>query len=102
MQHKGFVRGNTKAFKWIFKQIQKFYEKSHFYSDYKRFWVVKNSKPVTDRLDQINTKKNAELIFNFDFSTLYAKLPHKNLLKVLFDLVDFGFNGGSKKKKIFP
>ena len=28
----------------------------------------------------------------FDFNKLYTKLPHKDLLKVLFDLIDFGFD----------
>ena len=42
----------TKAFELIFKQIQSFHEKSLYYSDYKIFWVVENSKPVIDRLYQ--------------------------------------------------
>ena len=46
----------TKVFKLIFKQTQSFHEKSHFYSDVKKFWVVGNSKHVIDRLDQINAK----------------------------------------------
>lgn len=33
----------------------------------------------------------------FYFSKLYSKLPHKDLLKVLFDLIGISFNGGSKK-----
>ena len=54
-------------------------------------------------LDQINTKQNAKPIFTFDFSTFCTKLPHKNLVKVLFDLTDFGFNRDPKKKKLtFP
>ena len=53
------------------------------------------SKPVIDRLDQVNTEQNADLISTFDFSTLYTKLPHKDLL---FDFIDFGSSGGSKKK----
>lgn len=78
-------------------KIQSFHEKSHFYSHYKRFWVLENSKSAIERLDQINTE-NTKLISTFEFSTLYAKLTHKDQLKVLFDLIDFGFNGGSKKK----
>ena len=73
----------------------------HFYLDYKMLWVVENSKPVIDRLDQINTIQNAKLISTFDFMTLYTKLSHKDLLKVIFDLIDFGFDGGSKKKISF-
>ena len=68
-----------------------------YYSDYKKFWVVENSKSVIARLDQVNTKQNAKLVSNFDFCILNTKLTHKDLLKVL--LIDFGFNGGSKKKK---
>ena len=74
-------------------KIQSFCEKSHLYSDYKKFWVVKNSKPIIGRLSQINTKQNAKLISTFAFSTLYTKLPHKDLAKVLF--------GDSKKKNWF-
>ena len=84
-------------FKLIFKQIQSFHEKPDFYSNYKKFWVVENSKPVIDKLDQINTKQNAKLISSFDFSTLYTKLPQKNLVKEPF-FIDFGFYGNSKKK----
>ena len=87
-----------KAFKLIFEQVQSFHKKSYFHSDYKNFWAVENFKPVVDRLDQIKTKQNAKLVSNFDFSTLYTKLRHKELLKVLFNLIDFG---GLKKKLIF-
>ena len=52
----------TKAFKLILKQIQSFHEKSHFYSDCKKFRVVENSKSLIDSLDQINTKQNAQLM----------------------------------------
>ena len=88
----------TKVFKLIFKKIQSFHEKSHFYFDSKKFWVVENSKSVSDMFDQTNTKQNAKPLSAFDFSTLYTILPHKNLLKVLFHLNDFGFKGDSKKK----
>ena len=64
--------------------------------------MVGNFKPVIERLDQVNTKHSAKLISTFDFNTLYTKLPHKELLKKLFDLTDFGFNEGSKKKLKFP
>ena len=46
----------------------------------------------------INTKQNAKLTSIFDFSKFYTKLSHKDLVKVLLDLIDFGFDGGSKKK----
>ena len=85
MQQKGFISNAvTKAFKLNSKQIQSFHKSHIFALITKKF----------GRLDQINTKQNAKLISTFDFNTLYTKLPHKDLLKVLFDLTDFGFNGG--------
>ena len=49
-------------------------------------------------MDQINTRQNVKLISTFGFTTLYTKLPYNDLLKVLFDLIYFGFNGGWKKQ----
>ena len=83
-------------FRKIQNQIQNFHDKAIFYSNYNRFWVIKNSKPVLDRLQELNTKKRAKSISTFDFSTLYTKLPHKNLVEVLNSLVEFVFNGGRK------
>ena len=65
-------------------------------------WVAENSKPVIDKLDQVNTKQNAKPISPCDFSALYTKSPHKDLVKVLFYLINFGFHGGLEKRMIFP
>ena len=65
--------------------------------NHKMFLLHEISKILIVRLDQINTKENSKLIPTFNFSTLYNKLQHKVLLKVLFDLIDFSYNGGSEK-----
>ena len=83
-------------FRKIQNQIQSFHDKAIFYSNYNRFWVIQNSKPVLDRLQELNKKKRAKSISTFDFSTLYTKLPHDDLVKVLHSLIDFVFNGGRK------
>ena len=83
-------------FKKIFQQIQNFHFKSHFYKNYKKFWVIENSKTLLKKLDALNLKKNAKDISTFDFSTLYTKLPHNDLIKVLQDIIEFVFNGGRK------
>ena len=49
-------------------------------------------------LDQINTKQDAKLMDTFDFRALFTKLPHRDLLDVLLDLIGFVFDGGSKKE----
>ena len=89
----------SKIFKHIFNQTRIFHEKCTFYKNYNRFWVIENSFPVLRKLDIINSKKKAREISTFDFSTLYTKLPHDDLIHVLHDMVDFAFNGGKFKKK---
>ena len=86
----------SNTFKLIFKQIQSFHTKSKFYKNYNRFWVIENSKPLISKLDKINIKKKAKEISTFDFSTLYTKLPHSDLIRVLNSLIDFVFDGGTR------
>ena len=87
----------SKVFKLIYNQIENFHDKSTFYSNYKQFWVVQNSFPVVEKMNKINQKNAARSISTFDFSTLYTKIDHKNLIDVLNSLIDFVFRAGSKK-----
>ena len=87
----------SNAFKLIFNQIQNFHDMSKFYKNYNRFWVINNSKPLIERLDVINTRKKAKDISTYDFSTLYTKLPHNDLIRVLNTHIDFVFDGGTSK-----
>ena len=89
----------SKIFKHIFKQIQNYHEKCTFYKNYNKFWVLQNSFPLLKKLDEINKNKKAREISTFDFSTLYTKLPHDDLIRVLHKMVDFAFNGGKFKQK---
>ena len=86
----------SNAFKLIFNQIENFHDKSKFYKNVNRFWVINNSRPLIEKLEIINTRKKAKEISTFDFSTLYTKLPHNDLLRVLNEHIDFAFDGGSK------
>ena len=83
-------------FKKIFHQIESFHEKCLFYKNYNCFWVIENSEPVLERIKQLNKNNKAKSISTFDFSTLYTKLPHTDLVKVLSELIDFVFKGGRK------
>ena len=58
--------------------------------------MINNSRPLIEKLEIINTRKKAKEISTFDFSTLYTKLPHNDLLRVLNEHIDFAFDGGSK------
>ena len=85
----------SEVFKHIFHQIQTFYDKLHFYSLFKQFWVIKNSKPIPEKIEKINCKANAKAI-----STLYTKLPHFEMISVLSDITGFAFTGGNKNTLI--
>ena len=89
----------SKIFKHIFNQIQSYHDKSFFYKNYNKFWVLQNSSPLLKKLDEINLKKKAKEISTFDFSTLYTKLPHDDLIRVLHKMIDFAFDGGKFKAK---
>ncbi len=90
----------SKVFKLIFSTINSFHEKSLFYSNYNRFWVVENSFPIIKKMDQINKKHNAKNISTFDFSTLYTKIPHHLLIEVISQLIDFIFKSKSTNSRI--
>ena len=81
----------SNIFKMIFAHVRSFNNKSRFYSGFNKFWVVENSFPVIEKLNHINVKNNAKSISTFDFSTLYTKLPHKLLIEVLGNIIDFVF-----------
>lgn len=85
-------------YKKIFNQVHNFHEKSTFYANYNRFWVIENSAPIIDKLSKINDSKKAKDISTYDFSTLYTKLPHNDLVENLNKIVDFAFQGGNHDK----
>ena len=86
----------SNAFKLIFKQVDNFHSKAKFLSNYNKFWVLQNSEPILSILRTINKKKNAKSIATYDFSTLYTKLPHRQLIDRLSDIIEFVYKGGDK------
>ena len=48
-------------------------------------------------MNGLNKRRKATSISTFDFSTLYSKLPHNKLLRLLNSLIDFCFDGGANK-----
>ena len=59
--------------------------------------MLKNAEPVIDILKEINRKQNASTISTFDFSTLYTKIPHADLIDKLSKIINFVFKGGNNK-----
>ena len=60
-------------------------------------YIIQNSSPLINKIKQINGRKKAHEISTYDFSTLYTKLPHNDLISVLHQTVDFVFKGGKHK-----
>ena len=87
----------SSVFKLIFKQIELFHAKSKFYSNYNLFWVIQNSRPVIEKMKQINSRNKAKSITTYDFSTLYTNIPHSDLTEKLDKIIDIAFEGGKSK-----
>ena len=94
---KPLAKAITSAFRIFYKQIQSYHYKSRFFTGVNSFWVVQSNKPVFEAINRLNKRNKAKSITFFDFFTLYTKLPHNKLLKVLHSLIDFCFDGGIKK-----
>ena len=91
---KRLARTITSIFRLLFRQIQTYNDKCKYFTVVNPFRVVQNNKPVIDAMKGPNKRRKATSVSNFDFSTLYTKLPHNNLLMVLNSLIDFCFDKG--------
>ena len=62
----------AKTQKLILRKFRVLLKNQTFLLITKIFWVVQNAKPVTDMLDQINPKQNANLIpkFSLNYHTI--------------------------------
>ena len=87
----------SKIFKLIYNQIENFHKGAKFMSNYNLFWVLNNIEPVINHLERINKRNNAKSISTFDFSTLYTKIPHDQLIERLCKTIDLVFSGGENK-----
>ena len=82
---KPLARTITSIFRLFFRQIQIYNDKCRFFTGVNTFWVVQNSKSVTDVMNGFNKRRKVTSVSTFHISTLYTKLPHNKLLMVQFD-----------------
>ena len=87
----------TSIFKLAYNQIERYNQKTSFYSNINTFWVTQNSFPVLNAVEKANCKKNAKTVSSFDFSTLYTNIPHSKLYDELSSIIKFIFKGGLNK-----
>ena len=87
----------TKIFQCVFAHVRAYYRKARFYSGLNHFWVIDNNTNLISAMDRINKKGNAKSIATYDFSTLYTKIPHDQLLHSINFLLDLAFDDKSRK-----
>ena len=83
----------------IQNQVENFRAASKFDKHYKKFWVIKNSSPILELLDDISRRNRAKTICTYDFSTLYTKLPQDKLITQLNKVIDMVFE---EEKNLYP
>ena len=83
-------------FKLFMLQARKYQDTSQYDSGIQSFWVIENNTNVLHSLNSISKKRRAKQLSTFDFSTLYTKIPHKKLLEVLTEIIEFCFKGRTK------
>lgn len=90
---KNLAKSVTAVLKRFYQQIENYNKKSRFFSHANTFWVIQNKDPVVSTLNKLSARNGAKSVATYDFSTLYTKIPHKELKFVLNELIDFCFNG---------
>ena len=81
----------SKLFKMILNTVESFHTQSFFHSGCEKFWVVQNSFPIATKINKSNVKKKAKSVSAFEFSILSKTIPHKLLLNVLSEVINFVF-----------
>ena len=93
---KKLAKDLTAIFRLFYKKIERYHQKGKICSGINKFWVIQNSKPIIQSINNLNKRKVAKSLSTFDFSTLYTKIPHDKLINVLNEIIDFAFKGGTR------
>ena len=87
----------TKIFKVLFHHKRRYFRKAGFFSGLKYCWCIDSHQEVIETLDRISNKNKAKSVSTYDFSTLYTKIPHNDLIKVLHEIIDSTFNDTNRR-----
>ena len=55
-------------------------------------WIIDNSVAIVDFLDKVNGRSSGRNITTYDFTTLYTKLSHSDILESMNIVIDLAFN----------
>lgn len=86
----------TKCLKLITLQHRKYCKVIEEYTGVNRMWIIDNSKNVLETIEYYNDNDNIKNINSYDFSTLYTKIPHKDLKEKIIWVVEKAFYNKSK------
>ena len=87
----------SNVFKLLFNQTQRYHHNAKYFKNYNVFWVLQNAEPVLEKIQDINRKKRAKSVSTYDFSTLYTKIPHDDLIQRLSRVIDQCGEAGKKE-----
>ena len=72
----------------FFRQEKADNDKCRFFKVAKTFWVLQNSKEVTDTMNKLNKRRKINYISTFHFPNLYTKFLHNKLPMVKNSFID--------------
>ena len=94
---KHLAKDLTAIFRFFYEKIERYHQKGKVWSGVNKFWIIQNTKPIIHSINNLNKRNTAKSLATFDFSTLYTKIPHDKLKKVLNEIIDFAFKGGTRE-----
>ena len=69
------------------------------YTGINMFFITDNVQKIASDIQHLNSKTKAKAISTYDFTSLYTKIQHKDLINNLERYIQNAFNGAKKKGK---
>lgn len=77
----------------MFKLLENHNKECLFFERIKAFWTILNNEPLISKTKISNKRNETETIMIFDLSTLYTKILHDKLLRIIYELINICFDG---------
>ena len=78
-------------------QIESFCKMLYRCTGVRHYWVIKSSMEILEYVNVINNRKSGRNITTYDFTTLYTKLEHTQILEAMFYVIDLAFKKSKQK-----
>ena len=75
----------------VLKQIESFGKMLKKCTGINHYWIIDNSIAIVDYLDKVNERASGRNITTHDFTTLYTKLSHADILESMNVIIDLAF-----------